>query len=85
MRRGTVPLQQSQALLAAVPVPDPAIEALREARPLSGEVPTPLSPPAGCVFHTRCPRAVAACRTEIPALREVKPGHFAACLKVAES
>ena len=75
----------TQALLAAVPVPDPAIEAIRDARPLSGEVPTPLSPPAGCVFHTRCPRAVAACRIEVPALREVKPGHFAACLRIEES
>jgi peptide/nickel transport system ATP-binding protein len=71
----------TQALLAAVPVPDPAIEATRDVRPLQGEVPSPLAPPVGCVFHPRCPHADAACRAEVPALREVKPGHFAACLK----
>ena len=72
----------TQALLEAVPVPDPKIEAKREHRVLSGEVPSPLAPPSGCVFHTRCPRADAACRSERPALREVRAGHFAACIKV---
>jgi peptide/nickel transport system ATP-binding protein len=72
----------TQALLEAVPVPDPLIEARREHRVLGGEVPSPLAPPAGCVFHTRCPRADAACKIERPALREVQPGHYAACIKV---
>jgi len=72
----------TQALLEAVPIPDPAIEATREYRVLGGEVPSPLAPPAGCVFHTRCPRATEECKMAVPELREVKPGHFAACIKV---
>ncbi len=72
----------TQALLEAAPTPDPAIEARREHRVLRGEVPSPLAPPAGCVFSTRCPQADSACRAEKPALREVKPGHFAACLRL---
>ena len=72
----------TQALLEAVPVPDPVIEAQREHRVLAGEVPSPLAPPAGCVFHTRCPRADAACKMERPPLREIRPGHFAACIKI---
>ena len=78
-----VPLHPyTQALLEAVPVPDPRIEAGREHRVLGGEVPSPLTPPGGCVFHTRCPRAEAACKIERPSLREVQPGHFAACIKI---
>ncbi len=72
----------TQALLEAVPVPDPVIEAQRAHRVLGGEVPSPLTPPAGCVFHTRCPRADAACKMARPPLREVQPGHFAACIKI---
>jgi peptide/nickel transport system ATP-binding protein len=72
----------TQALLEAVPVPDPLIEARREHRVLGGEVPSPLAPPAGCVFHTRCPRAEAACKIAPPALREIRPGHFAACRRI---
>jgi peptide/nickel transport system ATP-binding protein len=72
----------TQALLEAVPVPDPLIEARREHRVLGGEVPSPLAPPAGCVFHTRCPRADAACKMARPPLREVRAGHFAACIKI---
>jgi peptide/nickel transport system ATP-binding protein len=72
----------TQALLEAVPVPDPLIEARRKHRVLGGEVPSPLAPPSGCVFHTRCPRADAACKMERPPLREVRPGHFAACIKI---
>ncbi len=72
----------TQALMEAVPVPDPVIEAGRAHRVLGGEVPSPLAPPAGCVFHTRCPRADAGCQRERPPLREVKPGHFAACIKL---
>ena len=72
----------TQALLDAVPIPDPALEARRETRVLGGEVPSPLNPPRGCVFHTRCPRAGAECKLAVPALREVRPGHFAACIKL---
>ena len=72
----------TQALLAAVPVPDPAIEARREHQVLRGEVPSPLAPPSGCVFHTRCPHADATCKMTRPPLREVQPGHYAACIKI---
>jgi oligopeptide/dipeptide ABC transporter ATP-binding protein len=70
----------TKALLAAVPIPDPELEATRERVVLRGEVPSPLSPPSGCVFHPRCPIAVDRCREVIPELREVKPGHRAACI-----
>jgi len=49
---------------------------------LGGEVPSPLNPPAGCVFHPRCPIAVAECRRVVPELREIKPGHQAACIRL---
>ena len=67
----------TEALLAAVPVPDPAIKRAR--RVIQGDVPSPLRPPPGCHFHTRCPYAEARCRTEVPTLREVEPGHHVAC------
>jgi oligopeptide/dipeptide ABC transporter ATP-binding protein len=70
----------TKALLAAVPIPDPAVEARRPRTVLGGEVPSPLRPPPGCVFHPRCPIAVDRCRGEVPPLREVAPGHLAACL-----
>jgi oligopeptide/dipeptide ABC transporter ATP-binding protein len=70
----------TKALLAAVPIPDPVLEAQRAHTVLAGEVPSPLNPPSGCVFHPRCPIAVERCRGEIPPLREVTPGHWAACL-----
>ncbi|HEX9488953.1 MAG TPA: ABC transporter ATP-binding protein [Stellaceae bacterium] len=69
----------TRALLDAVPVPDPAIEAARRPSRLKGEIPSPLDPPAGCVFHTRCPIATERCRHEVPVLRELSPGHHAAC------
>jgi oligopeptide transport system ATP-binding protein len=69
----------TQALLSAVPIPDPKLEAKRERTVLRGEVPSPLKPPSGCVFHPRCPMAVDRCSAEIPALREIRPGHWAAC------
>ena len=72
----------TQALLSAVPVPDPRIEAARAFRPPRGEVPSPINPPSGCVFHPRCPIAVAGCKTARPELREVRPGHFVACHEV---
>jgi oligopeptide/dipeptide ABC transporter ATP-binding protein len=67
----------TEALLSAVPTPDP--RATRQRMILQGEVPSPISPPSGCHFHTRCPYAEARCRAETPAMREVAPGHFAAC------
>ena len=72
----------TKALLSAVPIPDPAVEAQREHVVLGGEVPSPLKPPPGCVFHPRCPIAIDECRREIPDLREIKPGHRAACIRV---
>ena len=71
----------TKALLSAVPIPDPEIEARREHIVLGGEVPSPLNPPSGCAFHPRCPIAIAQCRGEVPALREVRPGHRAACIR----
>ena len=72
----------TRALLAAVPIPDPTIESGREFRVVKGEVPSPINPPGGCVFHPRCPLAVESCQGEVPELREVKPGHWVACTEV---
>jgi peptide/nickel transport system ATP-binding protein len=72
----------TKLLLDAAPIPDPAVEKARAPRLIQGELPSPLSPPSGCVFHTRCPMASAECRGEVPALREVRPGHNVACIKV---
>jgi oligopeptide/dipeptide ABC transporter ATP-binding protein len=72
----------TKALLSAVPIPDPVVEARREHTVLGGEVPSPLNPPAGCVFHPRCPIAVDDCRRVVPELREIKPGHHAACIRL---
>ena len=69
----------TKALISAVPVPDPLVEARRTRVVLQGDVPSPLAPPPGCRFHTRCPYAEARCRTEVPPMKEVAPGHFAAC------
>ena len=73
----------TRALLAAVPVPDPAIEVSREVKQVAGEVPSPINPPPGCVFHPRCPLAVADCKRVRPELREARPGHWVACSQVA--
>jgi oligopeptide transport system ATP-binding protein len=70
----------TRALLSAVPIPDPELEMRRERVVLRGEVPSPLNPPSGCVFHPRCPIAVERCRSVIPDLREPRPAHHAACL-----
>ncbi len=72
----------TRALLSAVPIPDPEVEARREHIVLGGEVPSPLNPPSGCVFHPRCPIAIEECKRVVPDLREVKPGHWAACIRV---
>ena len=67
----------TESLLLAVPVPDPKIK--RQKRVLQGDVPSPINPPTGCHFNTRCPYAVERCKIESPALREVRPGHLVAC------
>jgi len=67
----------TEALLSAVPVPDPAIK--RKKLVLQGDVPSPVKPPPGCHFHTRCPYAVARCKVEVPSLREIAPGHQVSC------
>ena len=72
----------TKALISAVPVPDPAVEAKRERIILTGDVPSPINPPSGCPFHTRCPFAIEACKQRVPALAEIKPGHLAACIRI---
>jgi oligopeptide/dipeptide ABC transporter ATP-binding protein len=67
----------TQALLSSIPAPHPRLRRARVA--MTGELPSALDPPAGCRFHTRCPHAEARCRSEVPAMREVAPGHHAAC------
>lgn len=67
----------TQALLSAVPIPDPQFE--REQLLLKGDIPSPSNPPTGCTFHTRCPFAMDKCKQEIPMLQQVKPGHSVAC------
>ena len=72
----------TKALLSAVPIPDPLVEAKREHVVLGGEVPSPLNPPHGCIFHSRCPIAVEECSQRVPEIREVRPNHRAACIRV---
>ena len=72
----------TRALLAAVPIPDPTVEANRAHEVVKGEVPSPINPPSGCVFHPRCPLAVDSCSKDVPEFREIKPGHWVACSEV---
>jgi peptide/nickel transport system ATP-binding protein len=71
----------TQALLSAVPIPDPLVEKKRERIILRGDVPSPLNPPLGCPFHPRCWMAIPECSQEIPPLREVGPNHMVACIR----
>ncbi|MBX3530225.1 MAG: ABC transporter ATP-binding protein [Rhizobiaceae bacterium] len=72
----------TKLLLDAAPVPDPVVEKQRAARLIKGDLPSPVNPPKGCVFHTRCPMAVKECGEVIPQLEAKKDGHFAACIRV---
>jgi peptide/nickel transport system ATP-binding protein len=71
----------TKALLDAAPIPDPLIERARAPRALKGEIPSPLTPPSGCVFHTRCPIVGEECRREVPRARQIGPRHVVACHK----
>jgi oligopeptide transport system ATP-binding protein len=75
----------TQALFSAIPIPDPEHESNRRRITLVGEVPSPIAPPPGCRFHTRCPIATERCRVEVPALRPVSGGHLVACHYAEES
>ncbi|MBD8498908.1 ABC transporter ATP-binding protein [Paenibacillus arenosi] len=72
----------TKALMSAIPVPDPDVEAAKERIVLQGEIPSPLSPPSGCHFRTRCPVATERCSSEEPEYREVLPRHYVACHQV---
>ncbi|NNE67154.1 MAG: ATP-binding cassette domain-containing protein [Pyrinomonadaceae bacterium] len=73
----------SKALISAVPVPDPEIEAEREHIILTGDVPSPINPPSGCHFHTRCQYAIDACKTTEPELVQIKPNHYSSCIRIS--
>ncbi len=73
----------TQALLSAVPIPDPVLERQRKVQLLTGDVPSPLNAPSGCTFHPRCPLAGEECRLQRPQLVEIRPGHSVACFKAA--
>ncbi len=67
------------SLLSAVPIPDPVVDRTRERIVLEGDVPSPINPPSGCPFHTRCPNAVEICKTDVPPLKKVAEDHLASC------
>jgi len=69
----------TKTLLSAVPVPDPEVSRTRQRIVLEGDIPSPINPPSGCRFHTRCPYATEQCREAVPEFKEHAPGHWAAC------
>ena len=71
----------TRALLSAIPIPDPELDRQRERIVLEGDIPSPLNPPSGCVFHTRCPVAIDDCSGYVPEMREVSPDHWVACIR----
>jgi oligopeptide transport system ATP-binding protein len=73
----------TKALISAVPVPDPQVEKVRQRIVLQGDVPSPINPPTGCHFRTRCPYAIKECGQITPILREIQPRHFASCIRVS--
>jgi oligopeptide transport system ATP-binding protein len=73
----------TKALISAVPVPDPAVETARRRIVLEGDVPSSINPPSGCPFHTRCPYVIDDCKRVVPPLIEIKPKHFAACIRIS--
>ncbi len=73
----------TKALISAVPIPDPVAESQRRRIVLTGDVPSPINPPPGCRFHTRCPYMIPECRETVPALVEIKPNQFAACIRIS--
>jgi len=75
----------TQSLISAVPIPDPKVERKRHRIILEGEIPSPVDPPKGCVFNTRCPMAIDTCFEAPPEYREVQPEHFVACYRVEAS
>ena len=74
----------TQALLSAVPIPDPVLERTRNRTAMEGEIPTPLNPPSGCVFHTRCPMAIDECKIQVPELKDMTADHKVACIRAHE-
>ncbi|MFL2762097.1 MAG: ABC transporter ATP-binding protein [Dehalococcoidia bacterium] len=72
----------TKALLSAVPIPDPIAESKRERISLKGEIPSPVNPPRGCTFHTRCPIAISECRESAPELLEITENHWVSCIRV---